>query len=268
MLAKHELIQDYGIKKRFFSDRKEILKSIIKKNKAQSKNIKLNIFNEYFSNKLSKKIKINRASINSQTIKKNEIFFALKGKKKDGNFFVKNAFDNGASLAVVNRYQKKISKKKQFKVDNTLLSLTNLSKIIRDNFKGKIITITGSCGKTSLKEMVSKALNKFCNTSFSPESYNNKYGVPLSLFNLNLDNEYGVFEIGMDKKGEIDFLSKILKPDIGVITNISYAHAKNFKSIREIAAAKGELIKNIKKNGTIILNKDDRFFDFHQKSSK
>ena len=127
--------------------------------------------------------------------------------------------------------------------------MTNLSKIIRQNFNGKIIAITGSCGKTSLKQMTGEVLNNFSKTTFSIESYNNKYGVPLSLFNLNTKNKNGVFEIGMDKKGEIDFLSKILKPNIGVITNISYAHAKNFKNINEIAAAKGELIYNIQKGG-------------------
>ena len=90
-------------------------------------------------------------------------------------------------------------------------------------------------------------MNKFGKASYSPKSYNNKYGVPLSLFNLNLNNNYGVFEIGMDKKGEIDFLSNIIKPDIGIITNISYAHAKNFNNISEIAKAKSEIINNIKK---------------------
>ena len=95
--------------------------------------------------------------------------------------------------------------------------------------------------------MLANCLNKFGKASFSPKSYNNKYGVPLSLFNLNINNNYGIFEIGMDKKGEIDFLSKIVKPDIGIITNISYAHAKNFNNISEIAKAKSEIINNIKK---------------------
>ena len=263
----HEKIQDYGNKKIFFSDKEVIKKSIAIKNKKLSNNIKVNIFNEYFNKNISKKKKIQKASINSKTLKKNDIFFAIKGKKKDGNSFVKKAFDNGALFAIVNRYQKSINKTNQIKVSNTLECLTDLSKIIRQNFKGKIIAITGSCGKTSLKQMSGEVLNDFSKTTFSLESYNNKYGVPLSLFNLNTKNKNGVFEIGMDKKGEIDFLSKILNPNIGVITNISYAHAKNFKNINEIAAAKGELINNIQKGGIIILNKDDRFFDFHYKNA-
>ncbi len=264
----HELTQDYGNKKKFFSDKSLIKKFIKIKNNKISKNIKVNILNEYFDNKISKSLNIDSASINSKTVKKNEIFFAIKGKKNDGNLFVKNALTNGASIAVVNRYNKYLNKKKQIKVSNSLNCMTDLSKKVRENFKGKLIAITGSCGKTSLKQMIGYTMNKFSKTTFSPKSYNNKYGVPLSLFNLNLNNHNGIFEIGMDKKGEIDFLSKILKPNIGIITNISYAHAKNFESIAQIAAAKGELIQNIKKGGTIILNRDDNFFRFHSKKAK
>ena len=263
----HELTQDYGRNKNFFSDKAIIKKYIKKKNKKISNNIKVNILNEYFEKKISNKIKIKTASINSKTIKKNEIFFAIKGKKKDGNAFIKNAFDKGASLAIVNRYHRSLNKKKQLKVPDSLKCITNLSKKIRENFYGKLIAITGSCGKTSLKQMIGESISKFSKTNFSPKSYNNKYGVPLSLFNINLDYKTSIFEIGMDKKGEIDFLSNILMPDIGVITNVSYAHAKNFKNINQIAEAKGEIIQNIKKNGIIILNKDDKFYQFHKKKA-
>ncbi len=264
----HELIQDYGYKKKFFSDRDIIKKSITNKNKNLSNNLKSNILSDYFNKSFSKNLLINSASINSKTIKKNEIFFAIKGKKNDGNLFVKNSLNKGASMAIVNQYQMATNQKKQIKVQNSLKCLTNLSKLIRDNFQGKIVAITGSCGKTSLKKITGEALSKFSHISFSPKSYNNKYGVPLSLFNLNLNSNYGVFEVGMDKKGEIDYLSKILKPNIGVITNISYAHAKNFKNINQIAEAKGEIIQNIKKNGTIILNKDDSFFNLHKEKAQ
>ena len=97
--------------------------------------------------------------------------------------------------------------------------------------------------------MLKKTLNEFGTTSSSPKSFNNKYGVPLSLFNLNPKHEYGVFEIGMSKFNEINKLSSIVKPDIGIITNISEAHLENFKSIKEIAKAKSEIIYNI--NGEI-----------------
>ena len=138
--------------------------------------------------------------------------------------------------------------------------MTTCSSILRENINAKIISITGSCGKTTLKEMIGLVLKKISRTSFSPKSFNNKYGVPLSLFNMKQSDDFGVFEIGMDKKGEIDNLSKIIKPDLGLITNISYAHSKNFKNIKQIADAKAEIMNNIKKNGIIVLNGDDHFF--------
>ena len=108
------------------------------------------------------------------------------------------------------------------------------------------------------------ALKKISKVSISPRSFNNKYGVPLSLFNLNYADNYGVLEVGMDKKGEIDNLSKIIKPNVSVITNINYAHAKNFNNIKSIALAKSEIIYNTRPKGYIVLNADDRFFKLHK----
>ena len=262
----HENIQDFGKRKVFFSDRDIILNSIKFKNRTLSDNIKINILKEYKeANNISILTKLNKASINSKEIKKNDIFFAIRGKKNDGNTFISEAISKGASFVVSDKIGKKIKNKKVIKVKNSLDFMTKISGDFRNIFQGKIIGITGSCGKTSLKELLSGCLNKVGNASCSPKSYNNKYGVPLSLFNLNLNNNYGIFEIGMDKKGEIDFLSRIVKPDIGIITNVSYAHAKNFKNILEIAKAKSEIIYNIQNNGYIILNADDKFFSFHKK---
>ena len=259
----HENIQDYGKSKKLFSDKKKILESIKIKNKNLSDNIKINILNELSrSNNISLKTKINNVSINSKEIKKNDIFFAIKGKNKNGNFFVQEAFKRGASLAVVNNSKNKL---KQIRAKNTLQFLTKSSSLLRDNTSSKIIGITGSCGKTSLKELVGKILNKISNATYSRKSFNNKFGVPLSLFNLKQNDEFGIFEIGMDKKGEIDYLSKIIKPDVGVITNISYAHAKNFKNIKQIALAKSEIIKNIQDGGSLVLNADDQFYNLHKK---
>ena len=133
-------------------------------------------------------------------------------------------------MAIVNRIQSSLNKNKQIKIKNSLKLLTDASKIFRKNINTKIIGITGSCGKTTLKELVGNSLKKISQVSISPKSYNNKYGVPLSLFNLRESDDYGVLELGMDKKGEIDYLSKILQPNVSVITNINYAHAKNLKT--------------------------------------
>ena len=259
----HEKIQEYKKIKKLFSDQKQILKNITIKNKTLSSNFKLNILKELSnSNNVSSKLEINNASINSKEIKKNNIFFAIKGKNKDGNLFVKEAFVKGASLAIINNQKKS---KKKIVVKDTLKFLTEASSLIRENLSCKIISITGSSGKTSLKELLGQSLNKISQATYSPKSFNNKFGVPLSLFNLKKNDAFGVFEIGMDKKGEINYLSKIIKPDVGVITNISYAHIKNFANINDIALAKSEIIKNIKDNGYLILNKDDKFYSFHKK---
>jgi MurE/MurF fusion protein len=262
----HENIQDYGNTKNFFSDKEKILKNIKTRNKNLSKNIKINIIKEESdSNNFFLKTIIKNASINSKEIKKNDIFFAIKGKNKNGNLFIKEAFDKGASLAIVNKIDRSKNTFKQIKVENSLKFLTKASSIIRENFSSKIIGITGSCGKTSLKELIATTLKKICKVTYSPKSFNNKYGVPLSLFNLSSQDNFGVFEIGMDKKGEINTLSKIIKPDVAIITNISYAHAKNFKNIKEIALAKSEIIQNVKDHGSIVLNADDEFYNFHKK---
>ncbi|MDB3903402.1 bifunctional UDP-N-acetylmuramoyl-L-alanyl-D-glutamate--2,6-diaminopimelate ligase MurE/UDP-N-acetylmuramoyl-tripeptide--D-alanyl-D-alanine ligase MurF [Candidatus Pelagibacter sp.] len=262
----HEQTQDYGKFVNKFSDRLEILQNIKLKNKILSTNLKINILKEISNSpQINSNIKINNASINSKTINKNDIFFAIKGNNKDGNLYVNEAFQNGTSLVIANNQKKS---KKKIIVDNTLQLLTEASSKIRENLSSKIISITGSCGKTSLKELLGKTLSKISNVTYSPKSFNNKFGVPLSLFNLRENDEFGVFEIGMDKKGEIDYLSKIIKPDVGVITNISYAHIKNFKNIHQVALAKSEIINNIKTNGFLVLNQDDKFYNLHKKIAK
>ena len=261
----HEKIQDFGKKKINFSDKIKILKAIKNKNLLLSNDLKVNIIRELSNNKkLPIQSSISQARINSNEVKKNDIFFAIKGKKIDANNFVAQAFKKKASLAIVNRIQSSLNKNKQIKIKNSLKLLTDASKIFRKNINTKIIGITGSCGKTTLKELVGNSLKKISQVSISPKSYNNKYGVPLSLFNLRESDDYGVLELGMDKKGEIDYLSKILQPNVSVITNINYAHAKNFENIKGIALAKSEIIHNTQANGHVILNADDRFFKFHE----
>ena len=142
--------------------------------------------------------------------------------------------------------------------------LTKTATIFRQNISTKIIAITGSCGKTTLKELLGNSLKQLSKVGISPKSYNNKYGVPLSLFNLKHTDNFGVLEVGMDKKGEINNLSKIIQPNVSVITNINYAHAKNFKNLKSIALAKSEIIQNTKPKGFIVLNADDSFFKLHR----
>ena len=146
--------------------------------------------------------------------------------------------------------------------------LNNFASKKREKTHAKILAITGSAGKTSLKNLIKDLLQNFGETLCSPKSYNNHYGVPLSLSYLKTNHKFGVFEVGMSKAGEINKLTKLIKPHIGIITNIGEAHIENFKNISGIANAKSEIIKNIQKSGTIILNRDDKFFNLFLKKAK
>ena len=259
----HEKNQNYGNKIMNFSDKK-IIKNIIKKNLSLFKRNSWSQFlaKKSFANNNLKNINYNGVSIDTKTIKKNNLFFAIKGKNTDGHLYAKEAIRKGALKSVVHKKVKNLSKRNAVNVKNTLTSLNNLAKLTRENFNAQIIGVTGSVGKTTLKNIITLALANYGKVHSSPLSYNNKFGVPLSLSNLKNNIDYGVFEIGMSKKGEIDILSKIVKPDIAIITNIGEAHFGNFKNLKGIAKAKSEIINNISKNGNLILNKDCKFFNF------
>ena len=265
----HEDTQDYGNQIINFSDKKLIKKIIHKKKFSYKKSNYQNfLLKKIFDNSSLKNINYNGVSINTKTIKKNNLFFAIRGKNTDGHKFVKEAIKKGAIKSVVSKKIKQLSNDKIIKVKNTFSSLNNLAKVTRDNSYAQIIGITGSVGKTTLKNLISFSLKNYGRVYHSPYSYNNRFGVPLSLSNLKSNIDYGVFEIGMDRKGEIDNLSKIVKPEIAIITNISGAHFKNFNTLKDIAKAKAEIINNISKGGDIVLNKDDNFFSFLSNKAK
>ena len=256
----HENYQEYNSKIPF-SDKKIILKATKEKNKSLSKSLKNNIlFKNLASNKLKQNLYLKSASINSNSIKKNQVFFGLKGKKYDGSNFALDALKNGAKVAIINKTNYRINKK-IIKVKNSLKTFSKFSSDIRKITNIKSIAITGSAGKTSLKELSGFVLSKIYPTIFSEKSFNNKYGVPLSLSDIDNTHKFGIFEVGMDRKGEINKLAKMIKPDVSVITNISYAHIKNFKNINGIANAKSEIIDQTVNNGYVILNRDDKFYN-------
>ena len=199
-------------------------------------------------------------------IKNQNLFIAIKGKNKDGHNFLNEAIKKGASRCVVSKNTKK--KYKPIRVGNTMSFLKTLAKNKRSVSSAKFIAVTGSVGKTTVKTMLGDLLKRYSKTYFSPRSYNNHYGVPLSLCNIGPQHKFGVFEVGMSNFKEIFKLSFMVKPEIGIITNISEAHLENFKSIHDIAKAKSEIIYNIRKDGTIILNQDDKFFNYFKKIAK
>ena len=265
----HETTQTYSKKTINISD-KEIVKNIKKeKIRFKKKNYNKN-FNANIIKKLAKKnnLRFEGVAINSKQIKKGNLFIAIKGKNHDGHFFIKEAIKNKANYCLVQKNIDKFNKKKLIKCYDTINFLNKLAILKRNHINAKVIAITGSSGKTTLKTLIGKTLNNYGKTFFSQKSYNNHIGVPLSLCNLESDHKYGVFEIGMSKIGEIRKLSSIVKPDIAIITNIGEAHIENFNNLNGIAKAKSEIIENINKDGYLILNRDDKYFNYLSKLEK
>ena len=265
----HENQQDYGNKIISISDRQIIKELKINKNKIDRKKQNY-LFNSAVLNKIFKNKKIynvNGLAIDSRDVKKNNLFLAIKGKNNDGNLFISKAIKRGASYIVSSKNINK-NKNRILKYSNSIAFLKKFSKLKRENSSAKVLAVTGSAGKTSLKNMLSVLLKKYGNTYASPRSFNNHFGVPVSLSNLNPEHKFGIFEVGMNKPGEINQLSKMIKPNIAIITNIAAAHLENFSNIKGIAKEKGEIISNIQKNGTVILNRDDFFFNYLNKKAK
>ena len=265
----HEEKQIYKNKIINISD-KQIVKNLNLKIKSLDRKKQNYLQNrKILSDLLDKKITFNFSglSIDTRTIQKNNLFLAIKGRKDDGNKFIYEALKKGAGCVVTSSNLKK-NKKKILKVKDSISFLNNFAKLKRKYSSAKIIAITGSAGKTSLKNLVKNLLQYFGKTYSSPKSFNNHLGVPISLSNLSLESKFGVFEVGMSRAREIKKLTNLIKPHIGVITNIGEAHLENFLNIKGIADAKSEIIENIETGGTIILNRDDKFFNHLFKKSK
>ena len=263
----HENQQIYKNKIFNISDKKIVKNIKIKKISKAKRNY---LHNNFLLKKVIGKIKpvnFNGISIDSRLIKKDNLFVTIKGKKNDGNKFIFDALKKGAGCVITSSNFGK-NNKKIISVKNSFSFLNHFAKLKRNYSSSKIIAITGSAGKTSLKELIKDLLKDFAKTHSSPKSYNNHLGVPISLSNLSLEDKFGVFEVGMSKAGEIRKLTKLIKPEIGIITNVGEAHIENFKNINGIAKAKSEIIENIQSGGTIILNRDDKFFNYFFNKAK
>ena len=200
-------------------------------------------------------------SIDSRTIKKNELFIALKA-KRDGNDFIVSAIENGAKAAIISKIPKDLPKNFPFiLVNNSVEALYSIAKYSREKYEGRVIAITGSVGKTSTKDILTKMLSAFGVIHSSQKSFNNHLGVPLTLANIPKNADYVICEIGMNSKGEIEPLSKLVAPDVAVITNISAAHLASFKNLREIAYEKASICFGLKKNGLLIYSVDNKFYE-------
>jgi len=205
---------------------------------------------------------ITGVSIDSRTIKKGEIFFALKGERFDGHDFLEQAIEKGAKAAVVSRKRKKFTTKIAIiKVAHTLTALQELAKFYRQKFNPVVVGVTGSNGKTTTKEMLRDILLEKYKVVATPGNYNNIVGLPLTLFEISPDTEFLVLEMGANHAGEIKRLAEISLPQIGVITNIGVTHLQFFRCISNVLSAKMEFVQLLPPRGKVVLNIDD----FHLK---
>ncbi|MFC1508221.1 UDP-N-acetylmuramoyl-tripeptide--D-alanyl-D-alanine ligase [Candidatus Omnitrophota bacterium] len=206
-----------------------------------------------------KSSEISGISTDTRTIKKGDVFFALRGDRFDGAEYVDKALAAGAKLAVVNAdsAEKFSSEKHVVFVMDTILALGSAARDYRSLFNGTVICVTGSSGKTTVKEMIRAVLERTYSVHASKGNFNNHIGLPLSLFGMEKNHECSVLELGMSAPGEIDALAQIARPDIGVVTNVGPAHMEFFGSIDGIADAKTELLDYLDESGTSVINGDD-----------
>ena len=197
-------------------------------------------------------------SIDSRGLAKGEAFFAIKGDNRDGHDFVAAALKAGAGVAVIAR-----GKRQQFAdaplliVPDVLEALRDLARAARARVGAKVIAVTGSVGKTGTKEALRLALSPDGETHVSAASYNNHWGVPLSLARCPAGAKYAVFEIGMNHAGEITPLTQLVRPHVAIVTAIEPVHLEYFGSLEKIADAKAEIFSGLEPGGAAVLNRDN-----------
>ena len=203
-------------------------------------------------------IKSSGVTTDSRQVQLNSIFFALKGKKFDGNKYAENSIKKGASFAVVDNKRYCLNKK-YILVDDVLSCLQELSKYHRKQLNCHVLGITGTNGKTTTKELITAVIKKKFITVATQGNFNNHIGVPLTLLRAKLDTEFLIVEMGANHTNEIEFLCGIAQINFGVITNIGKAHLEGFGNIEGVIKAKKELYDHILiNNGTLFENSNDK----------
>jgi UDP-N-acetylmuramoyl-tripeptide--D-alanyl-D-alanine ligase len=209
-------------------------------------------------------------SIDSRTIAAGEAYFAIKGDVHDGHDFVAAALKAGAVLAVVETAQRSKfpSDAPLLVVDDVLAALVDLARAARARLDAQVIAVTGSVGKTSTKEALRRVLGPQGETHASAASFNNHWGVPLSLARCPASVRFAIFEIGMNHAGEIEPLVKMVRPQVAIITTVEPVHLEFFAGIEAIADAKAEIFAGVEPGGAVVLNRDNSQFARLQRRAK
>jgi len=194
-------------------------------------------------------------SVDSRTLQPGDLFFALRGPLHDGNAYVGEVLEKGAVAAVVDQVTE--GRGPILRVEDTLRALQQAAAWARREWRGNVVAVTGSAGKTTTKDLIAEMLATEIVTAKTQGNLNNHVGLPLSLLRLEETARVAVLEIGMNHAGEIRDLAALARPDVGVVTNVGSAHIENFDSIEDIATAKRELVEALGDRGTAVLNADD-----------
>ncbi|MGA7593886.1 MAG: UDP-N-acetylmuramoyl-tripeptide--D-alanyl-D-alanine ligase [Gallionella sp.] len=214
-------------------------------------------------------ITVNRVSSDSRKVAQGDLFIALRGEHFDGYAFVGTAAQAGATAAMVNADSCQVSQQNAGEqaavplvlVDDTRLALGRLAGWWRSRFSLPVVAITGSNGKTTVKEMLASILSVAAGTAdavlATRGNLNNDIGMPLTLLRMNEGHRYAVIEMGMNHSGEIDYLTRIAEPDVALINNASGAHLEGLGSVEAVAQAKGEIFAGLRHHGTAVINSDD-----------
>jgi len=213
-------------------------------------------------------LEFSNLSLDTRRIKKGELFLAIKGSKFDGHDFLKEAEKKGAVGLIVEKIPKQSFKIPILKVKDTVKALGDIARYQRNKFSLPLIAITGSNGKTTTKEMLAYLLGLRYKVLKNEGTQNNQIGLPLTLLKLNSDYDIVVLELGTNHFGEIEYLTKICSPNIGIILNIGPAHLEFFKNLKTVFEEKISLIKNLSYPAIGILNNDDPFLRNFLKKTK
>ena len=204
---------------------------------------------------------VKNISTDTRTVSAGSLFLALQGERFDAHDFAAQAADKDAVAIVVSRLLPDVSLP-QILVADTRIALGQIAAWVRNQLDLQIVAITGSCGKTTVKEMCAAILRQSAPVLATQGNLNNEIGVPQTLLRLTPDERYAVVELGANHPGEIAWTTSLVKPDVAVINNVAAAHLAGFGSLRGVAVAKTEIFSGLSETGTAIINADSEFYDW------
>lgn len=209
---------------------------------------------------------ISAISTDTRNLHEGDLFVALEGERFDGHKFIDENVEQTVQAVLVHKTID--TKLPQVLVDDTLKGLSRWAQAWRDKVNPRLVAVTGSNGKTTVKQMLNSVLSRVESTCCTQGNLNNHIGVPLTLLTLRENNKFAVIEMGANHHGEIDHLTRLGKPDVAVITNAGPAHLEGFGSVAGVAQAKGEIINGVKPTGVVVLNADDQYIDVWLKKAE